>query len=262
MTTEPEDFSPCEETILRIRVGSGLHGISIADQDDDDQMGIYVPPQHYVMGLDTYEHHIVRTQPEGVRSGPGDLDLTLYSLKKYIGLAAKGNPSILTMLFAPTKDILFSTALGRRIIEDRMIFLSQEAGERHLGYMMAQKERFLNLRGGRHTNRPELIEKYGFDTKYAGHMIRLALQGIELMNTGNITLPMPEQDSKWIRELRQGGYSKQEATARAESLEAELRDAIDTTHLPPRPDHYMVNNLLVQIHQSYWGGRVMGANYE
>ena len=36
-----------------------------------------------------------RTQPEGVRSGPGDLDLIVYSLRKWMRLALTGNPTVL-----------------------------------------------------------------------------------------------------------------------------------------------------------------------
>ena len=252
---EAPGFDPHKETILRVRVGSRLHGTNVDDQDDEDQMGVYVPPPEYVIGLKRHDHHIVRTQPEGVRSGPGDLDLTLYSLKKYISLAAKGNPSILTMLFAPPEHLLFSTGLGRQLIKKRNIFLSREAGERHLGYMMAQKERFLGTRGGTHTNRPELIEKYGYDTKYAGHMIRLALQGTELMNKGAITLPMPNQNREYIKLIRTGWHDKKSVEHEAEDLEEFLRKAIDDTDLPDKTDDVAVNALLVEMHEEYWDGK-------
>src|SRR6185295_6437812 len=61
-------------TILRVQVGSGLHGTAIKGQDDRDEMGICVEPPEYVVGLSRFEQYIFRTQPEGHRSGPGDLD--------------------------------------------------------------------------------------------------------------------------------------------------------------------------------------------
>ena len=33
-------------------------------------------------------------------------------------------------------------------------------------------------------NRPELIAAHGYDTKYAGHVLRLGYQGIEFLETG------------------------------------------------------------------------------
>jgi hypothetical protein len=45
-------------------------------QDDRDEMGICVEPPEY-LGLSHFEQYLYRTQPEGHRSGPGDLDLTV-----------------------------------------------------------------------------------------------------------------------------------------------------------------------------------------
>ena len=40
-----------------------------------------------------YASVMQRTQPEGSRSGPGDTDRTLHSLRRFVRLAASGNPS-------------------------------------------------------------------------------------------------------------------------------------------------------------------------
>jgi hypothetical protein len=44
---------------------------------------------------------------------------------------------------------------------------------------------------GRDVTRPELVEKHGYDTKFAAHMVRLGYQGVELLETGRFTLPLP-----------------------------------------------------------------------
>jgi hypothetical protein len=68
-------------TILRCLVGSGVHGTAVEGQDDRDEMGICIEPPEYVIGLRSFEQYIFRTQPEGARSGHGDLDLIVYSLR-------------------------------------------------------------------------------------------------------------------------------------------------------------------------------------
>ena len=89
--------------ILRTTCGSGVHGMAIEGHDDNDEMGVYVQSQEQVLGLrHTAGHYVARTKPEGVRSGPGDTDLTLYALRKYMRLATEGNPTVLTVLCAPT----------------------------------------------------------------------------------------------------------------------------------------------------------------
>src|SRR5262245_40833898 len=79
--------------ILRVLVGSEVHGISIAGQGDRDEMGVCVEPPETVAGLSRFEHYQFRTQPDGAPSGPGDLDLIVYGLRKFATLASQGNPT-------------------------------------------------------------------------------------------------------------------------------------------------------------------------
>src|SRR5690606_7796194 len=176
-----------------------------------DEMGVCVEPPEYVIGLRPFEQYIFRTQPEGVRSGPGDLDLTVYSLRKWTRLALDGNPTVLLPLFVPDSEIVRIDGPGRELRANAHRFVSRAAGRRFLGYLRAQRDRMLGRRGGRHTNRPELVETYGFDVKFAAHMVRLGVQGVELLETGRITLPMPQPWRTWLRDLRQGRHSRQEA---------------------------------------------------
>ena len=67
--------------ILRATVGSTVHGLHHGGQDDRDEMAVFVEPPEYRLGLKLaraqgrklhpLEHWVERTQPEGVRSGPG-----------------------------------------------------------------------------------------------------------------------------------------------------------------------------------------------
>lgn len=99
--------------ILRTTVGSGLHGIAIAGTDDHDEMGVYLEPAHWMLGLSpTRDSYVARSQAEGARSGPGDTDLIMYSLRKYLQLAVKGNPTALLPLFAPSRTCCSATSSG------------------------------------------------------------------------------------------------------------------------------------------------------
>ena len=66
-----------------------------------------------------FEHWVEHTQPEGARSGPGDLDLVAYSLRKYVRLALKGHPTVLLLLFVPDELTLVETDLGVRLRQFR-----------------------------------------------------------------------------------------------------------------------------------------------
>ncbi len=71
-------------------------------------------------------------------------------------------------------------------------------------------------------SRPELIERYGYDTKYAGHLLRLGYQGLELTGTGRLSLPMREPVRSHIVDVRVGKVSEAEVLAEATEIEARL----------------------------------------
>lgn len=238
--------------IVRVLVGSGVHGTSIDGYDDRDEMGVCLEPPDYVCGLQIFEQYIYRSQPEGARSGVGDLDLTIYSARKWLRLAMDGNPTVLTPFFVPEEHILTLSMVGESLLKLAPYVLSRKAGARYLGYLRAQRDRLLEVRGGKHTNRPELIEQYGFDTKYAHHMVRLGLQGVELLERGTVTLPIPEPSRSWLIELRRGLHTKQEALDAAAVCEARLETLIKTSDLPPEPHTETVNRWLTTAHLNWW----------
>ena len=246
-------------TILRCLVGSGVHGTSIKNQDDRDEMGICIEPPDYVIGLRSFDQYIFRSQPEGHRSGPGDLDYTCYSLRKWMRLALAGNPTILLPLFVPRHEITELDSAGQQLREMGPQIISRQAGRRFAGYLAAQRSSLLSRDGkGRDVTRPELVEKYGFDTKFCAHMVRLGLQGVELMETGRITLPVPEPWRTWICELRAGEHGMDEALALAEDLERQILTLMTTSSLPEEPDYDAANRWLVGAYQFRWlGGRQM-----
>lgn len=239
-----------ENEILRGVVGSTAHGTAISGQDDRDEMGVFIEPPEYVCGLRECDHYISRTQPEGVRSGPGDLDLTMYSLRKFCRLAAQGNPSVLLLLWLP--GYITKTGLGNDLVRIRDAFVSREAGQRFLGYLVLQK---MKLKGEKaHTvNRPELVEKYGYDTKFAMHVLRLGLQGLEYMTEGKITMPMREPDLSFCRSVREGKWTFGQALEHIERTETYLRMRVDECKL--EAGHDRINRFLVEAHQMHWSSR-------
>ncbi|WP_159945427.1 MULTISPECIES: DNA polymerase beta superfamily protein [unclassified Nocardiopsis] len=244
-----------EATVLRCRVGSEVHGVTVDQQQDRDEMGICVEPPEYVIGLRAFEQYVYRSQPDHTRSGPGDLDLTVYSLRKWMRLALDGNPTVLLPLFVPESQVVTITPVGRDLRANAHRLLSRRAGLRFLGYLRAQRDRMEGLRGGKHTNRPELVDVHGFDTKFAYHMVRLGVQGVELLETGHLTLPMPEPDRTWLRELRRGEHSRTEALERAGDLEQRLAGLCATSDLPGEPDTAWADEWLVRTYQRVWARR-------
>lgn len=114
-------------------MGSNVHGLSNPGTDDRDEMGVCIEPREYVTGLRSFEHWVFRTQPEGVPSGPGDLDLTVYGLRKFCRLALKGSPTVLLLLFIDGEDVLMRAPLGAELQALAPAFVSARAGRAFLG---------------------------------------------------------------------------------------------------------------------------------
>jgi hypothetical protein len=127
------------------------------------------------------------------RSGAGDLDVIIYSARKWGRLALAGNPTVLLVLFVPDEEVVFRNHAGAELVGNAHRFVSRLAAGRFLGYLQGQKAAMTG-QAGAHASRPELVAAHGYDTKYAMHALRLGLQGIELLTTGRITLPVPEPD--------------------------------------------------------------------
>ena len=249
-------------TILRGAVGSTVHGLHHPGHDDRDEMAIFLEPPEFLVGLrlahsgrrlTRFEHFVDRTQPEGARSGPGDLDLVAYSLRKWFRLALAGNPTVLLLLFSPPESLLVRTERGDSLRALHPAIVSRRAGPRYMGYLRAQKQRFAGERGQRRVKRPELEEAHGYDTKYAMHVLRLGHQGIELMETGRLTLPLPEPVRSDVMAVRNGELDRAEVVAEIERVEDRLRSAVERSRLPEEPDYGRVDAFVLEAYREAWG---------
>jgi hypothetical protein len=250
-----------ERTILRGLVGSTVHGLNVQDAvEDRDEMGILIEDPDHVVGFTAFAQYIYRSAAEregrdDAKSRAGDLDLVIYSLRKYLRLCLAGNPTVMLPLFVPAESLVACDARGQALRALAPSIVSRRAGPAFLGYLTAQKERLLGIRGQKRVRRPELVARDGYDTKYAMHMCRLGYQGIEFMQTGRLTLPMAEPARSWLYALRSGEIPQADMLQRAEALEQELRDAIAASPLPEEPDHEAVEAWMVRQYRDAWAER-------
>src|SRR3954463_14276188 len=113
-----------KNTILRVLVGSQVYGLMRTDgHSDRDEKGVCIEPMEAALTLtgefEQYEYRSAkeRTGDSHAKSEPGDLDLTIYSLRKFLSLAVKGNPSIIEMLFVKGEGMLAHDARGLQLQE-------------------------------------------------------------------------------------------------------------------------------------------------
>jgi len=205
-------------------------------------MGVCVEPPEYVLGLRPFEHWVMRTQPEGVPSGPGDLDLTIYGLRKFARLAMKGSPTVLLILFAPDEHVLVRTPLGDELRALAPAFVARRTGRAFLGYLDRQRR---GLLGERHATRTREVAG-GYDTKYAMHAVRIGLQGIELLETGRITLPVPGPDRGRLMQVRRGELPLDDVLVRLHDVTLRLERIVAAAQVPPEPDRARADEFLVE----------------
>lgn len=150
-------------------------------------------------------------------------------------LALAGNPSVLLLLFVPEEQLELVTPAGRELRDLAPAFVCARVRDAYAGYMGAQKERLLGERGQARVKRPELIAAHGYDTKYAMHTLRLGLQGIELLETGRLSLPMHEPDRTTIMAVRQGEVGFADAVQLIEEAETRLLACAPGVHRSRTP---------------------------
>lgn len=206
--------------------------------------------------FEQFERHTVWDQPGGLanRSGAGDLDVVIYSARKWCRLALAGNPTVLLALFVPDFDVVYRDGYGVELVDNAHRFVSRLAADRFLGYLASQRAAMVGDSRAR-TDRPELVALHGYDTKFAMHALRLGVQGAELLTTGRITLPVPEPDLSYLRQVRRGEIPLDEVIERIDQSRDRLTRLRQDSDLPAQPDRHWVDEWLHRSHLRYWGDR-------
>lgn len=243
---------PHIENLIHVFIGgSELHGAKVKDTDDLDIYGVYLEPPELILGLERSEFFVWSTAGDERRNGPDDIDICLYSLRKWAALAAKGNPTALHFLFAPNhapRPKPWESILG-----NKQVFLSRQAAVQFRGFADSQVRRLQGIGTGKKGQRHELIGAHGYDIKAAMHVIRLLNEGIELMRSGVITLP--RQEKNLLVTIRTGNYGSLERVLDlANHLFVELGQAEFRSSLPEKVDKSKISQLISNIYLRHWRG--------
>lgn len=232
--------------------GSALHGVKVHGTDDTDVYGVYIEKPWLALGINGMEHFVASTSPNSRRNVSSDVDVMLYSLRKWATLTAKGNPTMLHSLFTPATPCEIEWAV---IVEHREIFLAKAHAKKYMGYADAQLKRMRGLRGaGKHGQRPEIIERHGYDTKAAMHTLRLLYEGIELMKEQRVTLPRTPDERELLLEVRRGEWSEDRVIRHANRLFEALGRATEKSNLPETVDLCGISRLIGRLYIERWKG--------
>lgn len=103
----------------------------------------------------------------------------------------------------------------------------------------------LACKGFMGVKRKGLIEKYGYDTKNASHLIRLLRQGIEFLIDGE--MHVFRKDAKELLAIKDGEWSLEKIKSEAERLFVLSEEAFIRSNLPVKSDHEKISRLCVDM---------------
>ncbi len=121
--------------------GSVAHGMYVPKSDPDsiddkDVMGVYIGPLEHYLGFgrkDVYE------------KWEGEWDCVFYELRKFVGLLVNCNPNVLSLLWLKPNGIIYESALGQRLRENRDIFVTKKAYHSFTGYAHDQFKKMVSF---------------------------------------------------------------------------------------------------------------------
>ena len=229
--------------ILQATVGSTAYGLSTSTSDVD-YMGIVVPPIDYYIGIKTF----------GWGSGTKvekkeNEEYTFYELKKFISLAIRFNPNVIPLLFLKEEFYNIITPEGKMLLDCRDAFLSKNAIKPLLGYAGGQKDRIFHENTEKlGENRKQLVKKFGYDTKYAMHTLRILNMAKEFFETGKLNVFREnEAERKFLISVKEGKYSLEEWFQFYFDKLDEVYQASEHVSLPDEPDYEKINEICINI---------------
>lgn len=240
--------------------GSVSYGASMDNGNSDvDVVGWVMPP--LTMIFPTLGGHIPEFGPppqkftsweqHHVNQGHKTYDITFNSVVKFFDLAANGNPNIVDQLYVREELILFASNAGRRVRDNRHLFLSKNLWPKFRGYSVSHVKLLDEKKNASNPKRAADIEKNGFDTKFAYHCVRLLCEAEQLITHGDMDLM---RDKELYKAIRNGDMSKEEIKRWHNSKSRHLEKIFEESKtLPDSPRWAELSKLLTETIESHYG---------
>jgi len=240
-----------EQMQYEVIMGSFAYGVD-SDTSDVDIYGFCIPNKNVIFPHTTpdwihafdpirnnfeqyQQHHIV----DDTYKPPKEFDITIYNIVKYFRLCADGNPNMIDSLFVPRRCIVYCTPIGNLVRENRRLFLSKKCWSTFKGYSYSQihKMKIKNPEG----KRKKLVEKYGYDVKYAYHLVRLLNEVEQILTEGDLDI---ERNREQLKAIRKGDWTQKQVEEYFEFKEKSLEQVYHQSELPYKPRIDEIRNLL------------------
>lgn len=243
--------------VLEVIGGSKSYGCSTSSSDFDI-IGICVPPVGFTMPhmvgiiqgfqdnpykFDQYQQAHIKCKDSGK-----EFDFSIYNIVKFFNLAYENNPNIIDVLFVPQTCITKITQSGHLIRDNRKLFLSKLCIPKFRNYSRSQIGKMENKNPiGK---RKELVDKFGFDVKYANHLIRLILQCEQILLEEDLDLC---RNSQILNGIRKGEWSKERVLEFYYAKESGVEQLIMKSNLRALPDKDKIQSILIECLELQYG---------
>lgn len=242
-------------------MGSMAYGVS-NDHSDMDVYGFAIPPREVmfphlrgeVPGFDDCEvqfeqyqqHHI--QDPTALGGRGREYDITIYSISKYFKLLMNNNPNIIDSLFVPDNCRLYSTPIADMVYAQRHQFLHKGCWATFKGYAYGQmhKMRIKQPVG----KRAALVEQYGYDVKFAYHVVRLLNEVEQILHEHDLDLA---RNREQLKAIRRGEWSLAQVETYFRDKEQALEAAYQSSTLPAAPNVPAIRKLLMCCLEEHFG---------
>ena len=248
----PPKWLPNNVMYLTI-MGSEAYGVSSNDSDRD-VYGFCIPPKDVVFPhltgeilgfgkqvkrFSQWQEHHIHYQDDNAGKGR-DYDLTVYSIVKYFQLCMDNNPNMVDSLFTPPRCHLTSTAVGQLVYENRRLFLHKGCWHKFKGYAYAQLHKMSNKSPV--GKRLELVKEFGYDVKFAYHLVRLLLEVEQILAEGDLDL---ERHREQLKAIRRGEWTEGQIRGFFSQKESDLEKLYNESSLPWTADEGPIKDLLL-----------------
>lgn len=219
-----------KHSIYHVITGSHAYGLNIESSDRDEKAIVLLPASFAFTLSNEWEtetfHHP---------------DMEFHSLKKAIKLFNSQNPTMLELLFIDKEYIIKETPYSNMLRRNRDIFLSQNCYYSFGGYA---KNQIVKLKKHLKDQVIRINNKVYF--KQAMHLIRLLLSGIEILESGYLTV-YQKKHKNLLLNIRNGKMNWKDIFQLADVLLVNLDKAKSVSPLPEKTETDQINKLYQEI---------------
>ena len=262
-----------ENLLYEAYTGSISYGTN-DEFSDEDIVGYTMVPMEYVDPYNwgwitgfhkntpkfesTQYHHINGENPDNGKKGivcdkiEGECDLTIYNIVKFFRLVANNNPNMVDSLFIDKELWTHTSSIHEMVYHNRHMFLSKEVYTTFNGYALSQMKK-IKSKQPQNAKRQELIEKYGFDTKFSGHLVRLMLECEQILEEFDLDL---RKNSQYLKDVKHGLFKSVEDLEKWFNDKKKVLDILyETSKIPKKPNETSLGILLNQCIEEFHGRR-------